>query len=128
MSSSAPLVSVLVPLHGEPPDVVIATLESLLGLDHPAFEVIVVGSADDRAVAAFCESRGLLFTASEGPGPATLDAGLTLMDERSAVMMVVEPGRAVEPDLLAALHECNHPASCPTRRSRRSSAPLRQRT
>jgi cellulose synthase/poly-beta-1,6-N-acetylglucosamine synthase-like glycosyltransferase len=44
---SFPFVSLHVPAHNEPPDMVIETLRSLVALDYPAFEVVMV---DDNTV------------------------------------------------------------------------------
>jgi cellulose synthase/poly-beta-1,6-N-acetylglucosamine synthase-like glycosyltransferase len=57
-----PFVSIHVPCHNEPPDLVIETLRSLLRLDYPGLEVLVIdnNTTDDRLwqpVAEFCARR-----------------------------------------------------------------------
>src|SRR5438046_2627528 len=37
-----PFVSLHVPAHNEPPEMVIATLQSLLALDYPAYEIVML--------------------------------------------------------------------------------------
>ena len=61
-----PRVSIHVPAHAEPPEVVIATLESLARLDYPNFEVLVIdnNTADPalwRPVEAHCQALGERF-------------------------------------------------------------------
>jgi Glycosyltransferase like family 2 len=65
-SSYAPRVSVHVPCHAEPPQVVIGTLDSLAALDYPDFEVLVIdnNTADPELwlpVQAHCERLGERF-------------------------------------------------------------------
>jgi hypothetical protein len=55
-----PMVSLHVPAHNEPPDMVIATLRSLLRLDYPRYEIILIDDNTDdeelwRPVEAWCE-------------------------------------------------------------------------
>jgi glycosyltransferase involved in cell wall biosynthesis len=62
----APRVSVQVPCHAEPPQIVIGTLERLAALDYPDFEVLVIdnNTADPalwRPVEAFCHRLGPRF-------------------------------------------------------------------
>ena len=42
-----PMVSLHVPAHNEPPDMVIETLRSLLRLDYPRYEVILIDDNTD---------------------------------------------------------------------------------
>ncbi|MGF7237937.1 MAG: glycosyltransferase [Frankia sp.] len=42
MTSDAPMVSIHVPAHAEPPELVIATLDALARLDYPNYEVLLV--------------------------------------------------------------------------------------
>jgi cellulose synthase/poly-beta-1,6-N-acetylglucosamine synthase-like glycosyltransferase len=44
--SELPMVSLHVPAHNEPPDMVIETLRSLLRLDYPRYEVILFAKKD----------------------------------------------------------------------------------
>jgi glycosyl transferase family 2 len=58
-----PMVSLHVPAHNEPPDMVIDTLRALVSLDYPRYEVILIDDNTDdealwRPVEAWCERRG----------------------------------------------------------------------
>jgi hypothetical protein len=72
--SELPMVSLHVPAHNEPPDMVIETLRSLLGLDYPRYEVILIDDNTDddelwRPVEAWCERHGVKFAHLENwPG------------------------------------------------------------
>src|ERR1700735_2650726 len=49
--SDLPMVSLHVPAHDEPPDMVIETLRSLLRLDYPRYEIILIDdNTDDEAL------------------------------------------------------------------------------
>jgi hypothetical protein len=69
-----PMVSLHVPAHNEPPDMVIDTLRSLLHLDYPRYEVILIDDNTDdedlwRPVEAWCERHGVKFAHLENwPG------------------------------------------------------------
>src|ERR1700730_4823026 len=61
-----PMVSLHVPAHNEPPDMVIETLRSLLRLDYPRYEVILIDDNTDdealwRPVEAWCGRHGVKF-------------------------------------------------------------------
>jgi len=61
-----PMVSLHVPAHNEPPDMVIATLRSLLRLDYPRYEIILIDDNTDdeelwRPVEAWCERHLVKF-------------------------------------------------------------------
>src|SRR5580698_600906 len=61
-----PFVSLHVPAHNEPPDMVIDTLRSLLRLDYPRYEVILIDDNTDdeslwRPVEAWCARHGVKF-------------------------------------------------------------------
>jgi cellulose synthase/poly-beta-1,6-N-acetylglucosamine synthase-like glycosyltransferase len=61
--SELPMVSLHVPAHNEPPDMVIQTLRSLLRLDYPRYEIILIDDNTDdedlwRPVEAWCERHG----------------------------------------------------------------------
>ncbi|MGB5833877.1 MAG: glycosyltransferase [Thiohalocapsa sp.] len=71
-----PLVSLHVPAYNEPPDLLIETLDALVALDYPRFEVLVVdNNTKDPAVwepvRAHCENlnRQLALTRGEGASP-----------------------------------------------------------
>ena len=60
--SELPFVSLHVPAHNEPPDMVIDTLRSLTRLDYPAFEIVVIDDNTDdpelwHPVQAWCEGQ-----------------------------------------------------------------------
>ncbi len=64
--SDLPMVSLHVPAHNEPPDMVIETLRSLLRLDYPRYEVILIDDNTDdedlwRPVEAWCGRHGVKF-------------------------------------------------------------------
>jgi len=69
-----PLVSLHVPAHNEPPDMVIETLRALLRLDYPRYEVILIDDNTDdetlwRPVQAWCGRHGVKFAHLENwPG------------------------------------------------------------
>src|SRR3984957_9436017 len=61
-----PMVSLHVPAHNEPPDMVIETLRSLLRLDYPRYEIILIDDNTDdenlwRPVEAWCGRHGVKF-------------------------------------------------------------------
>src|SRR5215469_32081 len=61
-----PMVSLHVPAHNEPPDMVIDTLRALLRLNYPRYEVILIDDNTDeeelwRPVEAWCARRGVKF-------------------------------------------------------------------
>jgi cellulose synthase/poly-beta-1,6-N-acetylglucosamine synthase-like glycosyltransferase len=64
--SELPMVSLHVPAHNEPPDMVIDTLRSLLRIDYPRFEIIVIDDNTDdeslwRPVEAWCARHEVKF-------------------------------------------------------------------
>ena len=64
--SELPMVSLHVPAHNEPPDMVIDTLRALLRLDYPRYEVILIDDNTDdealwRPVEAWCARHGVKF-------------------------------------------------------------------
>ena len=64
--SELPMISLHVPAHNEPPDMVIETLRSLLRLDYPRYEVILIDDNTDdeslwRPVEAWCGRHGVKF-------------------------------------------------------------------
>jgi len=61
-----PMVSLHVPAHNEPPDMVIDTLRSLLQIDYPRYEIILIDDNTDdeslwRPVEAWCARHGVKF-------------------------------------------------------------------
>ena len=60
------MVSLHVPAHNEPPDMVIDTLRSLLRFDYPRYEIILIDDNTDdeslwRPVEAWCARHGVKF-------------------------------------------------------------------
>jgi cellulose synthase/poly-beta-1,6-N-acetylglucosamine synthase-like glycosyltransferase len=105
-----PFVSLHVPAHNEPPEMVIATLASLLALDYPAFEIVMV---DDNTtdpglwhpVAHFCAhypDRIRFHHLEDWPGykSGALNFALTVTDPRASLIGVVDADYLVEPDWL----------------------------
>lgn len=73
-SGQMPFVSLHVPAHNEPPEMVIETLKSLLRIDYPRYEVIVIDDNTDdpalwRPVESWCSANGVKFAhLSDWPG------------------------------------------------------------
>jgi hypothetical protein len=106
-----PFVSIHVPTHAEPPDVVIATLDRLAALQYDAFEVLVIdNNTTDPAlwqpVEEHCRHLGSHFRflhvdGLEGAKAGALNFALRRTDERARVIGVVDADYQVEPDWLA---------------------------
>ena len=104
-----PMVSLHVPAHNEPPDMVIETLRSLLRLDYPRFEVILIDDNTDdealwRPVEAWCSRHGVKFAHLEDwPGykSGALNYALRRLTSPEAdVIGVVDSDYQVEPGWL----------------------------
>jgi cellulose synthase/poly-beta-1,6-N-acetylglucosamine synthase-like glycosyltransferase len=107
--SDMPFVSLHVPAHNEPPDMVIDTLRSLLNLDYPRFEIVVIDDNTDdetlwRPVEAWCARHGAKFAhLSDWPGykSGALNYALHEMtDERAEVIGVVDSDYQLKPGFL----------------------------
>jgi cellulose synthase/poly-beta-1,6-N-acetylglucosamine synthase-like glycosyltransferase len=106
-----PFVSLHVPTHNEPPDMVIATLESLLQLDYDDYEVLLVDNNTDdeslwRPVEAFCAAhpeRLRFLHLADWPGykSGALNEALRVSDPRAEVIGIVDADYIVAPDWLA---------------------------
>lgn len=106
-----PFVSLHVPTHNEPPDMVIATLESLLRLDYDDYEVLLVDNNTDdealwRPVEAFCAAhserlRFLHLVDWPGYKSGALNEALRVSDPRAEVIGIVDADYVVKPDWLA---------------------------
>ena len=105
-----PFVSLHVPTHNEPPDLVIATLERLVALDYDDFEVLVVDNNTDdpglwRPVERFCRTHEKLgfFHLEDWPGhkSGALNHALGKVDPRTELVGVVDADYLVEPDFLS---------------------------
>jgi hypothetical protein len=104
-----PFVSLHVPAHNEPPDMVIETLCHLLRLDYPRYEVILIDDNTDdeslwRPVEAWCARHGVKFAHLEDwPGykSGALNYALReLTDEAAEVIGVVDSDYQIEPGFL----------------------------
>lgn len=108
-TGARPFVSLHVPTHNEPPDLVIATLESLLALEYDDYEVLLLDNNTDdpalwRPVAEFCDRHQRLrfFHLEDWPGykSGALNFGLQQTDPRAEVVGVVDADYQVRPDFL----------------------------
>lgn len=107
-----PMVSIHVPSHNEPPELLIETLQRLLELDYPAYEVLVVdNNTDDDAlcapVEAFCAAhpeRLRFHRLLDWPGfkSGALNYAEEHTDPRAELIAVVDADYQVEPDWLRA--------------------------
>ena len=107
--SELPFVSLHVPAHNEPPDMVMDTLRALLRLDYPHYEVILIDDNTDderlwRPVEAWCARHGAKFVhLQDWPGykSGALNYALTrLTDPRAEVIGVVDSDYQIEPQFL----------------------------
>ncbi len=102
----APMVSIHLPCHNEPPEMVIQTLDSLAALDYPDFEVLVVDNntrdpAVWRPVEAHCRALGArfrFFHLDPWPGfkAGALNHALAQSDPRATVIAVIDSDYVVE--------------------------------
>ena len=104
-----PFVSLHVPAHNEPPDMVIETLTSLLRLDYPNYEVVVIDDNTDdeqlwRPVADWCTSHGVtFFHLADWPGYKSGALNVALReytDPRAELVGVVDSDYQLDPDFL----------------------------
>lgn len=113
LPANPPKVSIHLPCHNEPPEMVIQTLDSLAALDYPDFEVLVLdNNTRDEAVwkplQAHCEKLGprfRFFHLAPWPGfkAGALNYGLSQTAPDAAVVAVVDSDYVVRPDWLRAL-------------------------
>ena len=108
-SSELPFVSLHVPAHNEPPDMVIDTLSRLLRLDYPRYEVICIDDNTDdeaswRPLEAWCAEHSVKFVhLSDWPGykSGALNYALRRMtDERAELIGVVDSDYQMDDDFL----------------------------
>ncbi|GAB4013443.1 glycosyltransferase [Nocardioides ultimimeridianus] len=106
-----PFVSIHVPTHNEPPEMVIATLEALLRQEYDAYEVLVVdnNTTDEalwRPLEAFCAQHDRLrfLHLEDWPGfkSGALNEALRVSDPRAEVIGIVDADYLVDPDWLAS--------------------------
>jgi cellulose synthase/poly-beta-1,6-N-acetylglucosamine synthase-like glycosyltransferase len=104
-----PFVSLHVPAHNEPPDMVIDTLRYLFRLDYPRYEVILIDDNTDderlwRPVEQWCAGHGVKFAhLQDWPGykSGALNYALReLTDDRAEVIGVVDSDYQIEPGFL----------------------------
>ena len=107
--SELPMVSLHVPAHNEPPDMVIETLRSLLRLDYPRYEVILIDDNTDdedlwRPVEAWCGRHAVKFVhLADWPGykSGALNYALRRMTSPDAeVIGIVDSDYQVDPGWL----------------------------
>jgi cellulose synthase/poly-beta-1,6-N-acetylglucosamine synthase-like glycosyltransferase len=104
-----PMVSLHVPAHNEPPEMVKETLRSLLRLDYPRYEIVVIDDNTDderlwRPVEEWCARHRVKFAHLENwPGykSGALNYALRrLTDPRADVIGVVDSDYQIEPGFL----------------------------
>ena len=107
--SKLPMVSLHVPAHNEPPDMVIDTLRALTRLDYPSYEVICIDDNTDderlwRPVKEWCARHGVKFEHLENwPGykSGALNYALhNMTDPGAGVIGVVDSDYQIEPGFL----------------------------
>jgi cellulose synthase/poly-beta-1,6-N-acetylglucosamine synthase-like glycosyltransferase len=106
-----PFVSLQVPAYNEPPEMVIETVQSLVALDYPAYEVIVVDDNTDdealwRPVEAWCRGHGVKFVhLSDWPGykSGALNYALRdMVDPRTELIGVIDADYQLDREFLRA--------------------------
>ena len=104
-----PMISLHVPAHNEPPDMVIDTLRSLLRSNYPRYEVILIDDNTDdeslwRPVEHWCARHGVKFAhLADWPGykSGALNYALReLTDTRAELIGVVDSDYQIEPGFL----------------------------
>src|SRR6516165_1687932 len=107
--SELPMISLHVPAHNEPPNMVIETLRSLIRLDYPRYEVILIDDNTDdedlwRPVEAWCNRHGVKFAhLADWPGykSGALNYALRQMTSPDAeVIGIVDSDYQVDPGWL----------------------------
>ena len=107
--SEPPMISLHVPAHNEPPDMVIDTLRSLLRLDYARYEIILIDDNTDdeqlwRPVEAWCERHGVKSAHLENwPGykSGALNYALRRLTSPEAELIgVVDADYQIEPGFL----------------------------
>ena len=133
-----PMISLHVPAHNEPPAMVIDTLRSLVRLDYPRYEIIVIDDNTDdealwRPVQQWCARHGVKFVHLEDwPGykSGALNYALRhLTDPRAELIGVVDSDYQIEPGFLRACARSSPiPGSASSRRRRITAAGSRPPT
>ncbi|MGW8566250.1 glycosyltransferase [Isoptericola sp. NPDC055881] len=108
--TARPFVSLHVPTHDEPPDMVVATLRQLLQQRYDAYEILVIdnNTTDEalwRPVEAFCAAHERLTFLHvenlEGFKSGALNLALRHTDPRAEIIGIIDADYLVEPDFLA---------------------------
>ncbi len=104
-----PFVSLHVPAHNEPPEMVIATLESLLRLDYPRYQIVAIDDNTEdealwRPVERWCAEHGVTFAhLADWPGykSGALNYALReLTDPATELIGVVDSDYQLDPGFL----------------------------
>ena len=108
-----PFVSIHLPCHNEPPEMVIVTLDSLAALDYQHYEVLVIDNNTKnpevwQPVRDYCEKLGVrfrFFHLDPWPGfkAGALNFALKETDPRAEVIAVIDADYVVRPDWLSRL-------------------------
>jgi cellulose synthase/poly-beta-1,6-N-acetylglucosamine synthase-like glycosyltransferase len=107
--SPPPFVSLHVPAHNEPPEMVIQTLKTLLHIDYPRYEIVAIDDNTDdealwRPVESWCKAHGAKFVhLSNWPGykSGALNYALRQMTEPTAELIgVVDSDYQLSPGFL----------------------------
>jgi cellulose synthase/poly-beta-1,6-N-acetylglucosamine synthase-like glycosyltransferase len=105
-----PIVSLHVPAHNEPPEMVIETLRSLLRIDYPHYEIICIDDNTDdeslwRPVEAWCDRHGVKFAhLADWPGykSGALNYALRELTHPDAELIgVVDSDYQIDPGFLS---------------------------
>ncbi|HWG11462.1 MAG TPA: glycosyltransferase [Rhodanobacteraceae bacterium] len=112
-AATQPFVSIHLACYNEPPEMVIATLDSLAALDYHNFEVLVIDNNTRneevwKPVEAYCAKLGphfRFFHLNPWPGfkAGALNYGLKETDPRAEVIAAIDADYVVRPDWLSAL-------------------------
>jgi len=106
-----PMVSLHVPAHNEPPDMVIQTLDALANLDYPSYEVLVIdnNTTDEslwKPVEAHCKKLGFTFIHLENwPGfkSGALNYGLKKTHPDAKIVGIIDADYVVSSNYLKDL-------------------------
>jgi len=108
-----PKVSIHLPCYNEPPDMVKLTIDSLMAMDYPNFEIIVLDNNTKkeevwRPVEEYCKSLGdkvKFYHLAPWPGAkaGALNFGLSVTDPEVEIIGVVDSDYQVRKDWLSAL-------------------------
>ncbi len=113
LAGREPFVSIHVPTHAEPPEMVIETLKKIAQLDYKNYEVIVLDNNTEdeklwKPVAAFCAKLGHNFRFihvedMHGAKGGALNFALEITDPRATLVAVIDADYHTDVDFLSAL-------------------------